>query len=79
MRLAVDLDDDALAIEVKLYSKAMTALDLVKLEGSFKEGWNRVEFPLSSPLPSGLYYVLVSARGEGGSQFAEPVKMFYLK
>jgi hypothetical protein len=80
LTLDVDLQGFADSLEIRVFSKAMTCVRDLQVEGNFGPGWNLARADLGSPLPLGLYYTLVKARrGAWTSQAQGPVKLMVIR
>ncbi len=74
----VKLPSGAERLELKLYTKAHTAIQRLALEGPFGPGWSGLSLPLEAPLPGGGYYVLVTARRQAEAASGPIAKLYYL-
>jgi hypothetical protein len=80
LTLAVKLKGSADALELRLYSKAMTCVFSARAEGAFQAGWNHAGFEVAGGLPNGLYYSQATAkRVSGQSASGGTGKVYWLR
>jgi hypothetical protein len=79
LTLAVYLERDADALELRLYDKAMVCVLASHNPGSWRTGWNRVDISLPQALNPGLYFSVVVASSGGDRAKSDASKFFCLR
>ncbi len=65
-------------LSLKLYTKALTVAYQLDVEGNFSTGWVNLSGPRPSSLSSGLYYAIVTAKGQAASSQGPTAKIMLL-
>ena len=77
--LAILMGGQADRIHVTVFTRAMRVVEIFSVDGNFGPGW--VELPVDlRGLTDGVYYLLVTATGDGGaSSSRKPAKWVLLR
>lgn len=80
LRLALNLEADADALEIRVYTKAMAVIEKREVQGPFNAPWCQVMIQLDQAPASGLYYVIVTGINSEGRETQDGIsKVFYLQ